>query len=190
MKKIFRALAVTTVMLGMSTGVATAATSATCSGSISNTGPGSTNVITCDTNNKTTVSCDNDVVVDNSNSQAANSGKAFTTGNTSGGSATSGGASNSNSVDVTLGVGCELVAATTPPPTTPTTPPATTPSTPQVLSESTEAAQVAVVPVGGAGAGQGAGVNSDKTAATFGVLGSASLIGLGFALRKRAFGQN
>lgn len=194
MKNILKALAVTTAMLGLSTGVAVAAT--TCNGTISNTGPGSTNVITCDQTNTTTVACDNNVVVDNSNSQAANSGKAFTTGNTTGGSATTGDASNSNKFDVALNTSCALVAPTTTPPTT--TPPTTTPetpSTPQVLGETTAAggageAQVAVVPVGGAGAGAGAAVNSDKAGATIGVLGSAGLVVLGLAFRKQALGQN
>jgi hypothetical protein len=126
----------------------------------------------------------NNVIVDNSNGQAATSGQAFTTGNTTGGGSTTGGASNSNSFDVTIGATCAPATTTSTPPVTP---PTTTPSTPEVLGEST---QVAVLPVGGAGAGQGAGVNSDKTAATVGILGSAGLVGLGFVLRKRALGSN
>jgi hypothetical protein len=190
MKKLLKAVAVAGVMVGMSGGVAFADT--TCSGSISNTGPGSNNTVTCVTSNNESVKCENNIVVKNDNDQNANSGSASVDGNTTGGSATSGSASNSNSTVVKVGTSCAPVATsggggggdfTVPP------------ENPQVLGETTSAGgggggQVSAVPVGGAGAGTGSAANSDKTAATVGVIGSAGLVGLGLALRKRAIGHN
>ncbi|MBC7581543.1 hypothetical protein H7097_01590 [Aeromicrobium sp.] len=181
MKNILKAIAVTTVMVGMSSGVASAAT--TCNGTISNTGSGSANNITCTDENDNSVSCVNNVVVANENNQTATSGGAFTLDNTTGGDATTGDANNNNTVVVAVGVSCTPVAVAT---TTPTTPAATpvAPTTPQVLSE-----QVAVKPTGAVAAGEGAGVASNKVAATTGILASAGLLGFGLAIRKRVLGN-
>lgn len=63
--------------------------------SISNTGPGSTNVVTNDTKNSTTVTNTNNVTSANSSSQSSSSGSASSNHNTSAGSARSGSARNS-----------------------------------------------------------------------------------------------
>jgi hypothetical protein len=107
-------------------GVASAAT-VTC-GNISNTGPGSTNSITCVDENNKQVICNNDLKVSESNDQTSSSGSAFTTDNTGAGGATSGDSQANNNVTVTLGASCAPV--TTASVTTPTTP--TTTPTPAV----------------------------------------------------------
>lgn len=72
--------------------------------SITNTGSHSTNKITSKNINKCKVINKNTVVVANSNTQTAKSGKAKVTWNTTGGDATSGGATNSNDTTLDLGV--------------------------------------------------------------------------------------
>lgn|GEM_PF-6529351 len=74
------------------------------SGSISNTGPDSTNKISFVAKNTTTVTNTNNVNVSSNNSQSAGSGSANVSGNTTGGSATSGEATNTNNTSVSLSV--------------------------------------------------------------------------------------
>jgi hypothetical protein len=183
MKRILQSLAVSLVTVGMTGGIA-AADAVTCNGDISNTGPGSTNSVTCVDNENNSVSCDNNIIVSNDNDQNAGSGGAFTTGNTTGGGATSGDADNNNATVVEVGTSCAPVEATNSTPT----PPAGG-SGGAVLGSATVAPQV-VAPVGGVGAGEGAGVTSNKLAATAGLIGSAGVVGLGLAIKKRAFGRN
>jgi hypothetical protein len=186
MKRILQSLAVSLLTIGMTGGIAAAAT-VTCGGSISNTGPGSTNTVSCVDTENNSVSCDNNIVISNDNEQSASSGSAFTTDNTSAGGSTSGSAENSNSTVVAVGASCAPVE------TAAVTPPAGG-SGGATLGASTVAggrggAQV-VAPVGGVGAGAGAGVASNKLAATAGLVGSASVVGIGLALKKRAFDRN
>ncbi len=74
------------------------------SGTISTTGPNSTNVITSSETNTVVVSNTNNVSVSNSNSQSGTSGAASVTGNTLGGSATSGGVTNTNTGFTTVSI--------------------------------------------------------------------------------------
>ncbi|HUD06788.1 MAG TPA: hypothetical protein VMR34_02775 [Candidatus Saccharimonadales bacterium] len=74
------------------------------SGSISNTGPGSTNKIAETNTNTTTVTNTNDIDVSSNNSQSGQSGSSNVSGNTTGGNATSGGLTNSNSDDYTFNI--------------------------------------------------------------------------------------
>jgi hypothetical protein len=76
----------------------------TSSGTISNTGPGSSNSITTHQTATTTVTNDNDISVTNLNHQDSSSGDAEVEGNTTGGSATTGDASNTNSSNFDLTV--------------------------------------------------------------------------------------
>lgn len=72
------------------------------SGSISDTGPDSTNRITFDSDVDVDVDNDNDVSVSNHNSQSAHTGDASVSDNTTGGDATTGSASNISTTDVTI----------------------------------------------------------------------------------------
>jgi hypothetical protein len=72
------------------------------SGTITQTGPDSTNVVRSLTVNKMSVENNNNVNVSNSTTQTALSGEAEVSGNTTGGSATSGNVSNTNTTSVTL----------------------------------------------------------------------------------------
>src|SRR4051812_28595574 len=113
MKRLLQAA--TGLLLGVSTMVGVAAADTVCSGSISGTGTGSTNTVNCVDNQNTTVSCVNNVVVSNTNSQTASSGGAFTVGNTSSGGATSGSSNNSNTVVVNVGESCAPVTTASTP---------------------------------------------------------------------------
>lgn len=73
-------------------------------GSISTTGPDSTNVITFNNSDTSTVANTNTLLVSNVNTQTASSGAAVVDHNTTGGSATSGDASNVSTVDLTVEV--------------------------------------------------------------------------------------
>lgn len=71
-------------------------------GSISNTGPNSSNKITASNSYSSTVTNTNNVSASNDNKQTANSGDATVTDNTTGGSATSGDATNHNSTNTMI----------------------------------------------------------------------------------------
>ncbi|MGH7142065.1 MAG: hypothetical protein ACREF5_01150 [Candidatus Saccharimonadales bacterium] len=73
-------------------------------GTISNTGPNSKNVIATTNINKTTVTNDNNIVVSNSNHQSANSGNASVQNNTTAGAANSGNTSNDNDTSTTVDI--------------------------------------------------------------------------------------
>ncbi|HSW85001.1 MAG TPA: hypothetical protein VLF79_00090 [Candidatus Saccharimonadales bacterium] len=124
MKKFIRILSASIVGLGLAVGTA-AADPVTC-GSISNTGPDSTNKVVCVDKNNTNVKCENNIVVKNDNDQNADSGDAFTVQNTSGGDVTTGNAENSNATVVALNASCAPAvtssAVTTPTPAAPAAP--------------------------------------------------------------------
>ncbi|HEX3082700.1 MAG TPA: signal peptidase I [Candidatus Saccharimonadia bacterium] len=70
--------------------------------SISHTGPGSTNIVTCTNNTSTTIINGTSVTVTNTSNQSSASGNVTSTGNNTSGSATSGNATNSNSTGTTV----------------------------------------------------------------------------------------
>ncbi|HUC20101.1 MAG TPA: hypothetical protein VMR98_01240 [Candidatus Polarisedimenticolaceae bacterium] len=74
-------------------------------GSLSNTGPDSTNTISTSTTNSVNTSTNNNVSVSTTNNQSGNTGPANVSGNTSGGSATSGNVANSNDTLTTVAIG-------------------------------------------------------------------------------------
>lgn len=83
---------------------ASALPSASQSGTNSNTGPDSTNVVRNTVDAHVTVTNNNDLHVSNSSSQTASSGSATVAGNTTGGSASTGDASNTNSSTINFTV--------------------------------------------------------------------------------------
>ena len=89
MKKLLRILAVAVLGVGLSGGLASAAT-----GTNDTTGPGSRNKVTSSNTTKVRVDNNNRLSVRNNNPQVAKSGDAKASWNTTGGDATSGGASN------------------------------------------------------------------------------------------------
>ena len=129
--------------------------------SITDTGPNSDNSIVGSSGDRCTVSNNNDVNVDNSTDQTAESGDAETSSNTEGGNATSGSASNSNTVDV--GVVIDNGSACSPEEAAgPVTPPAGGQGGGQVEGTNTTqpvggfgAGMQVAAPVGGVGAGSG-----------------------------------
>ncbi len=72
------------------------------SAQISNTGPGSTNVITDTSTTSCTSTSTNNVQVSNTTSQGSSSGSAASSGNTSSGSALSGNSSNSSTTSTSV----------------------------------------------------------------------------------------
>jgi len=182
MKRALRIVAGAVVGASAWVGVA-AADSVTCNGSITDSGTGSTNTVTCVDDEENTVSCVNNVIVSNTNDQTAGSGGAFTTGNTTGGDAESGDASNDNVVVVDVGASCAPVATTTT--TTPTpTPTPTTPAQPQVLSEQVVKPVVSAVHAGG-----GAGTQKNDAVLIGGSVVSVLSMAAGIVLRKRALAE-
>lgn len=73
-------------------------------GSITNTGPGSTNTIAASNNYSSTVTNNNSVKVNNTSSQTANSGDAVTSHNTTGGTAQTGTAHNQNATSTAISI--------------------------------------------------------------------------------------
>jgi hypothetical protein len=82
----------------------TAGGSGTLEGSISTTGPNSTNVIKAESESYVRVNNDNDLHVYNTSKQTAKSGNAEVEGNTTAGSATTGDASNDSTTSLTFTV--------------------------------------------------------------------------------------
>jgi hypothetical protein len=92
---------------------------------ISNTGPGSNNTCTVNTDYTCEVDNDNNVTVRDENDQVAGSGSASSDGNTTGGNATSGSATNDNGTTFTVEIdngACVVTKVTTPVTPTPTRP--------------------------------------------------------------------
>lgn len=81
-----------------------------CAGSITNTGPGSNNGISCDETTNTNVMCTNGMWVASDNNQNAGSGDAEGSGNTSSGGATSGSTNNDNNQNVKINTSCDPAA--------------------------------------------------------------------------------
>jgi hypothetical protein len=134
-----------------------ASASAVTTGSISNTGPGSTNTISISDQFSCRVTNDNDIDVTNDNQQNAGSGNATTSGNTTGGNAQSGSAANTNVTDVGINITNGPVCVTAQPavPGQPTAPPVEGGrGAGQVGGVGVTTAQVAA-PAGGVGAGAG-----------------------------------
>lgn len=84
--------------------VAAPATGGGGTSTIATTGPDSVNEISTKVMNKVSVTNDNNINVDNTNCQVAQSGDAEVSGNTTGGSATTGNASNTNTSTLTFKV--------------------------------------------------------------------------------------
>lgn len=119
MKRYMRGLVAIITSLAFMGGVASAQTG--CEGAtITNTGPGSTNEITCVDSSTVHVVCSNDIYVVTDNSQSSGSGDADNSGNTTGGSSITGNATNENGTTVEIGASCAPAAAVTPPAPTPT----------------------------------------------------------------------
>lgn len=111
--KIISAAVVSTAFMG------TVASAATCDGdiTITNTGPGSNNTISCTDVSNIELNCNNNVIVATVNTQNGTTGSADTSGNTAAGNAVSGQVVNNNGNNVTVGGGCEQLAATSTPDT-------------------------------------------------------------------------
>ena len=105
MSKLRTTLTTGAASLGLVVGLASfaGATSGT-SGSITDTGPGSLNVVRHKTYSRVEVENNNNVNATNNNGQNASSGKAGVYHNTTGGAAKSGNASNANSLNASLTV--------------------------------------------------------------------------------------
>lgn len=106
--KIFSATIVSTAFMG------SVASAVTCDGTItiSNTGPGSNNTVSCTDVSNIVLNCTNNVVVGTVNTQTGTSGNGDTSNNTTGGNAVTGQVVNDNGNNVTIGGGCEQLAAT------------------------------------------------------------------------------
>lgn len=89
---------------------------------ITNTGPGSTNVIECVSASEVAVTCTNNIYVVTSNSQNAGSGDGTDDNNTTSGNVITGSATNENGTVVQIGATCVSQTATPTTPTTPSTP--------------------------------------------------------------------
>lgn len=121
MKKLMKMLAAVIVGAAFMGSVAGAQspTNVTCSDiSISNTGPGSNNTITCNTVVDTTITCTNNVIVGSANIQTSTTGNASGQNNTTVGNINTGTAVNYNGTNTTIGASCGSTAT----PSTPVTP--------------------------------------------------------------------
>lgn len=108
--KVFSAIIVSTAFMG---GMASAAT---CNGTITitNTGPGSNNQVSCTEVNNIVLTCDNNIIVGTVNTQTGTSGNANTGNNTTAGTATSGSVVNENGQNVTIGASCDTLPTAAP----------------------------------------------------------------------------
>ena len=114
-----RGLTAITVSLGIMFGGAVDAGAVCAGATITNTGPGSQNEITCVDSSTVSVACINNINVVTNNDQTGTSGDA------SGSNVITGNATNENGAVVTIGASCEaqpvIPAATTPTPVVPPT---------------------------------------------------------------------
>jgi hypothetical protein len=132
MKRYMRGLVAIITSLAFMGGVASAQAPSTCAdgeATITNTGPGSTNEITCVDSTKVHVTCSNNIYVVNNSDQIAGSGDATNGGNTTGGSSITGNAINENGTTVEIGASCAPAAVVTTPPA-----PTPTPTSPQPVT--------------------------------------------------------
>lgn len=102
MKKLLRRAAVAATSLGLSFGWAGVAAAQTAD--MGDTGPDSTNVISCNVNETYTLSNSNSVAAATYNTQGSHTGEADVRNNTNGGDASSGAASNSSSANTSVSV--------------------------------------------------------------------------------------
>jgi hypothetical protein len=138
MKKYVRGFLATIVSVCYLSSAAVGAQSSGCAGAtITNTGPNSTNTITCVDSSTVSVTCVNNVFTVTNNSQTSNTGGANNSGNTTGGGSITGNATNSNGQTVQIGASCDVPSTTT------TT---TTPSTGLGEVEGTSTTKVAALP--------------------------------------------
>jgi hypothetical protein len=159
-KKFIQFLSASLVGMTLMVGVAGAAATSSCpTGTIENTGPGSTNTITCTTTTDTHVTCVNDIYVVGENGQQANSGTGTNDGNTTSGSVVTGNATNDNNQTVQVGASCGAAAvATTTPATVNGGMGAAVTSTPAATPPAPAAAKVASLPDTGSNAALDASV--------------------------------
>ncbi len=125
MKRYMRGFVAVVASLAFMGGVASAETTPSCDGAlvITNTGPGSTNVVECVDSREITVTCSNNIYVVNENSQTGSTGDADNSGNTTGGGSVTGNATNENGATVEIGATCATQpAAVTPEAPTPSQP--------------------------------------------------------------------
>ncbi len=104
--KIFSAAIVSTAFIGSAAGAVS------CDGTISLTGPGSNNIISCNEVNNIAISCINDVIVGSINTQTGTSGDGSATNNTNGGNVATGTVLNDNGQNIVVGASCETIATT------------------------------------------------------------------------------
>lgn len=110
MKKLLRFMTAVIVSTAFVGGMASAAT---CDGTISVTGPGSNNQISCNEVNNIVVTCENNITVGTINSQTGDSGNADGSNNTTSGTVASGSVVNDNGQNVTIGASCGEAASLT-----------------------------------------------------------------------------
>lgn len=177
MKRVLQIASASIVSISMMAGVAAA--------DINTTGPGSSNQINNNSTNNINTTNNTTCTVSNTNSQAASSGSANTSGNTSAGSSTSGNASNGNRTSSS----CTVNGVSFP---------TTNAAQKAVAAQALAAAQTAgkadgkggaqvAAPTGSVHAGAGGAPSSVSLASILGVIASVGTLGLGVALRKKAF---
>jgi hypothetical protein len=113
MNKIAQSFLAAIISVGFMGGIA-GAQSADCSGTISNTGADSTNIVGCDTSTTVKVTCKNGIYVKNDNTQDSSTGSINNSNNTSTGSTTTGNAINENGTQVKIGASCATAEAAQP----------------------------------------------------------------------------
>lgn len=140
-KKLLTLISIATIILGFN-GLAAAADPC----SIYDTGTNSNN--TCETNltNHLYATCDNNIIVDNNNSQIGSTGQVLIDNNTTSGSGSTGSTNNSNVVVTNIGASCTNQVATTTPSVASTTPATPSPTSATVTPVKTPEAQVKSLP--------------------------------------------
>jgi hypothetical protein len=130
MKKVLQILTAAVLSVSFIGVSASAQTIEACSGdiTITNTGQGSNNTISCNDINTVVITCDNNINIATINYQNGQTGTATVTGNGLGGDATTGTVINTNSSVVDASASCAATASATPTPSTSPSP-STTPAT-------------------------------------------------------------
>lgn len=159
MKRYMRGLVATIASLALMSGVASAeseqpTTCANGEATITSTGEGSVNMVTCVDSKEIHVTCDNNIYVVNDSSQTANSGDASNSGSTDSGSSISGSATNENGATVEIGTSCVIPSVTNP--------------------ESPTPEQPVVSPINGLGMGMGEGAPAAEATQTIASLPNTS----------------
>lgn len=102
--KILSVAVVGTAFMGPGVGAAS------CNGSITLTGPDSTNIINCNEVSDIVLTCQNNVVVGTANTQTGSSGSGSIIDNTFSGNVATGGVVNENGQNITIGSSCDQLA--------------------------------------------------------------------------------